>query len=719
MKTVFGKLLLSFLSVIILIIISGLASFYFVYSKSFEQQILTENDRTSLHIARSLYSFMNVAYKVVEELSFNNDVISMETERQTPVFVAAKRRNDYFELLYAQRLDTGMQTGRSAGTLGNRKERAWFKQMERLRQPFVYESYFSVTTNMPTAAVFHPIVYDSEIIGIIGGDLKLSALQDMVMEITEAGSWAFILDGKGVVVAHPDSIYLQELYNFARLTRTVARLDASGIPMRNAAGNIITEEQPLEISDAYKAAIADMMGGNANSVKFREDGKMIYVSYRPVPMDGHSDPWYVISVRSEDVAMQARNTVIKVMIISCSAIILIAMFIVFFVASNISNPIKLVHSVLKKTKEGDLTCKLEIRSQDEIGEMIKLLNQTQEGVGHLVLTIKEHAIALHTIGLELSETAKKSSSMVSDITTSTKEIKTLADSQSTNTAETNAAIKEVMGGIQVLNGHIESQSQSIQKSSEAVQEIITNITSVSQSLQQNEQNVETLMAASEKGRDGLHEVSREIEEVARASEGLLEINAVIENIASQTNLLSMNAAIEAAHAGETGKGFAVVAGEIRKLAESSSNQAKNVADSLKKMKESLDRIKNSAITVSDYFKDIDESVQTVSVQEKNIRDAMEKQKVGSRSLAEITETLQGITREVKSGSAEMLDGSKKISDSGNALESLTGNVLRGMTEIANGTGKINTEVQRIQEISQENKKSIDILIKAMSKFKIS
>jgi len=717
MKTLFGKLLLSFILIIILIIVSVLSSFYFVYSKSYEQQIIMENDRQALYVAKSLYSFMSSAYREIQELAFNNDVISMETARQTPVFVAAQKRNDYFELLYAQRMDTGMQTGRSAGNLANRKERWWFKHMEKIKEPFISESYYSVSTNMPCASVFYPII-DGEIVGIMAGDLKLSSLHDMVVETADVGSWVFILDGKGVVVAHPDKTYQEELYNYAKLTKTVTLKDASGKPMQNAAGNL-TEEQPLVISDAYKAAVVNMMKRNSGSTKFKEEGKNIFMSYRTVTMDGHSDPWYVISIKDEKIAMQSRNTVIMVILTSSIVIIFISLVLVFFLAKIIGSPIKKVHNILKQTKDGNLSGRIQVKSQDEIGEMMRLLNQTQEGVGNLIMTIKEHAATLHTIGLELSETAKESSSMANTITTHTEKMKNLSTSQSVSTAETSASIKEIIAGIESLNDHIESQSQSIQKSSEVVGEIITNIASVSESLQKNEQNVETLTAVSEKGRSGLYEVSKEIEEVARQSEGLLEINSVIENIASQTNLLSMNAAIEAAHAGETGKGFAVVAGEIRKLAESSSSQANNVSGSLKKMKESLDRIKNSAVTVSGFFEKIDEAVKTVAAQEKNIRAVMEKQKFGSRSLEEVTKTLQNITGDVRSGSAEMLSGSKKISESSNTLESLTSNVLNGMSEISGGIGKINVEVHRIQEISQQNKNSVAILLDAMSKFKIS
>ena len=89
MKTLFSKLLLSFMLVIILIIASVLASFYLVYSKSYEEQIIAENSRQTLYVGQSLQSFINAAYKEVEDLAFNSDIISLETVRQTPVFVSA------------------------------------------------------------------------------------------------------------------------------------------------------------------------------------------------------------------------------------------------------------------------------------------------------------------------------------------------------------------------------------------------------------------------------------------------------------------------------------------------------------------------------------------------------------------------------------------------------------------------------------------------------
>jgi methyl-accepting chemotaxis protein len=192
----------------------------------------------------------------------------------------------------------------------------------------------------------------------------------------------------------------------------------------------------------------------------------------------------------------------------------------------------------------------------------------------------------------------------------------------------------------------------------------------------------------------------------------------MENIASQTNLLSMNAAIEAAHAGETGKGFAVVAGEIRKLAESSGTQSKTIGNVLKKIKTAIDKITKSTENVLTKFEAMDSGVRTVVDQEGNIRNAMEEQGQGSRQVLNSVGGITEITRQVKSATGEMLEGSKEVMRESQNLEKITHEITGGMNELANGANEINLAVNNVSEISTKNREGIASLMREVSKFKV-
>jgi methyl-accepting chemotaxis protein len=249
--------------------------------------------------------------------------------------------------------------------------------------------------------------------------------------------------------------------------------------------------------------------------------------------------------------------------------------------------------------------------------------------------------------------------------------------------------------------------------------MVANIRSVTETLVKNSENVKTLMDSSEVGRTGLQEMAKDIQEIARDSEGLLKINFVMKDIASQTNLLSMNAAIEAAHAGAAGKGFAVVADEIRKLAASSSEQSKTIGDVLTKIKNSIDKISASTENVIGKFEAIDTSVKTVTAQEITIRNAMEEQGVGSRQLLEGASNLNDITQQVTNGSREMLEGAQEVINESNNLEKVTQEITFGMNEMASGAEQINTAIHLVNEISSKNRDGIKALIGEVSRFKVA
>jgi methyl-accepting chemotaxis protein len=379
-----------------------------------------------------------------------------------------------------------------------------------------------------------------------------------------------------------------------------------------------------------------------------------------------------------------------------------------------------INAILKEIAAGagDLTKQIHIRREDEIGEIARYFNLTLEKIKHLIITIKNQTVSLFNIGNELASNMDQAAAAVHQITAAVQDVKSKVINQSASVTETAATMEQVTVNIDKLNSHVEEQTVSVSRSSSAIEEMLANIQSVTQTLIHNAENVQELTAVSEIGRSSLQAVSRDIQEIARESEGILEINSVMQNIASQTNLLSMNAAIEAAHAGEAGKGFAVVADEIRKLAENSGAQSKTISTVLKKIKDAIDGITRSTNMVLDKFQAIDDRVRIVSDQETNIRNAMEEQNQGSRQILEAVGRLNELTQRVKQGSLEIFEGSKGVIRESKNLENVTLEITGGMNEMAGGADQINSAVNRVNEISSANKEFINALVSEVSKFKV-
>jgi len=384
----------------------------------------------------------------------------------------------------------------------------------------------------------------------------------------------------------------------------------------------------------------------------------------PFQIGGSGVTWTVMMASEESyILKEVKEMELFTAIIAAIAIVLAAV-IVYFTVHGITEPIVKVSDTLKDISqgEGDLTRTITINSKDEVGDLARYFNLTLEKIRKLIVIIKNESVKLNDIGNDLAS----------------------------NMTETAAAINEITSNIQSIKGMVINQSASVTESKATMEQVVTNIHTVTDLLIGNADNVNQLKEASEVGHNGLQEVATNIQEIYRESEGLLEINSVMENIASQTNLLSMNAAIEAAHAGEAGKGFAVVADEIRKLAENSSEQSKTIGNVLKKIKESIDKITTSTDHVLKRFEAIDSGVKTVAGHEEKIRNAMEEQEQGS---------------------------SQVITESSN-LEKITQEIEGGMNEMATGSDQVNIAVNNVAELSSRNREGISTLTQEVSKFKV-
>jgi len=250
------------------------------------------------------------------------------------------------------------------------------------------------------------------------------------------------------------------------------------------------------------------------------------------------------------------------------------------------------------------------------------------------------------------------------------------------------------------------------------EEMVVNIASIGQTLGKTDSVIKDLTSATNDGRAALVTSNTVTQKISEESGSLMEASSVIQHIASQTNLLAMNAAIEAAHAGEAGKGFAVVADEIRKLAEDSAMQGKNITATLKMLSTEIETLSASSKTVEEKFNTIFMLAEQVTAMSNTLTASMREQENGSKEVLTAIKNINIVTTEVQAGSAEMLKGGEGVAEEMYKLDNLTRTITDSMTEMVSGTVQINKAIQEVNAITQKNRQSIESLTREVAKFKV-
>ncbi len=399
--------------------------------------------------------------------------------------------------------------------------------------------------------------------------------------------------------------------------------------------------------------------------------------------------------------------------------IVLSLVMGFILRKSIVNPIVALNSVLSTIAqgEGDLSKDLPVKGKTEISQLSRSFNLFQDKLSALINRTRTSFATLQEVGLDLNASAIETASSLHEITANISSIRREVGRQAGASQTTSDTIKKVNETVRLLGDRIETQFGNIQVSSSAIEEMVANIKSVSNVVESLGSEHAELVGAAETGRQRLDQVNELVAAILVSSESLEEANVLIANIASQTNLLAMNAAIEAAHAGDFGKGFSVVADEIRKLAEHSSEQSKTTSEMLKSISDSI-RTANTATKDAEMsFRNIMEHLHRSTDLERQIDAAMQEQNTGS---AQILENLQAINESsltVRASTKDITSLNSQITGEIETLNQISSQIGGSMDEISLGTEEVNKAVSDISGMTSRNRDVSEEAYRALSVFK--
>ena len=401
--------------------------------------------------------------------------------------------------------------------------------------------------------------------------------------------------------------------------------------------------------------------------------------------------------------------------------IFLVCFIIIFLSHSVIHPIINVSKSLENISmgDGDLTSRLPIKHNNEIGFLCKSFNKTIEKIGSTIKSVDLSARTMEEIGSELLNNMTETASSVYEINSNIESVKGQSFTQAASVTQTAATIEEIIRTIKTLNGSIECQVGSVAVVSSSIEEMVANIKSITDTLEKSDELIKELGMATSDGKEMLATSHSVTKKIAEESGSLMEASSVIQHIAAQTNLLAMNAAIEAAHAGEKGKGFAVVAAEIRKLAEESATQGKTITATLKSLSAEIEGLSNSSRIVETKFNAIFDLSKKVGEISARLTEAMREQENGSNEVLTAIKDINQVTQQVSMGSTEMLKGSETVAVEMQKLDGLTRIITDSMNEMAVGASQISNAVNEVAEISNKNKTNIDSLVEEVGRFKIT
>ncbi len=566
---------------------------------------------------------------------------------------------------------------------------SWFFSALQMQGKYVLNLDYNAELQDTLLFVNAVIRSEGDNLGITGVGLNINELQERFTEIyLTPNSYVHLINKTGkILISSSEEALGKSIDQFIPQSGEVKIID-------KITSNNTSKARFLKVN----------IGNGVNNIVWRQVGGS---SYR------------VVAVVPESEMVGFIDT-IKISTISAVLIALFFSFMVLYViAVSISSPIKNISHRLEEISKGDadLTTELHVRGKDEVATLSNSFNNFIWHMRELIDNIKEGMSSISYDKNEISTGSNETASAIYEIRRSIESIQNEFSSFNEEIETTASSYSQMSNGIQSLRGEIENQSSAVEETSASIEEMNASINSISKTSNDRKTEAEELVGVVNTMKESMSGIQEDVTQLNQKAEEMVKATEVINNISSKTNLLSMNAAIEAAHAGEAGKGFAVVAEEIRNLADNSAINAKNISNELKGSVQIIHKLDETSAEANEQFNKIEKVAKNTMASFTEIVSTMDELSLGTKEINNAISSLREISNGVGQSSSAIESEIEHVQSKVNKVSNMSEQINGAISEIITGTEQINTAMNELNDNIQDLNSSIDSISSSVERFK--